>query len=151
MAEFDFLEKPASDWTHDEMSRAVDLADRIIRADYWRDVHAIVTDVTDEIKAGRITTPDELDTYVHETVDGHHNVIYTYAARRVLMASDNVDAWEDVGFENPTVEQQAFCAMRADVLDMLGADLDVSDADEWPTPENVKRAAEEAAESTDTD
>ena len=40
-----------------------------------------------------------------------------------MLVTDNDEAYEDFGFENPTVEQKMYCDMVADVRDYLG-DLD---------------------------
>ena len=50
-------------------------------------------------------------------------MIYTFQAKLGMLVTDNDEAYEDFGFENPTVEQKMYCAMVADVRDYLG-DLD---------------------------
>ena len=47
-------------------------------------------------------------------------MIYTFQAKLGMLVTDNDEAYEDFGFENPTVEQKMYCAMVADVRDYLG-------------------------------
>lgn len=64
---------------------------------------------------------DERYDFIHESVDGHHWIIYTYQARLVSVLTDNVDAYLDVVNDKDRIspEQLAFFAMVADVNDYL--------------------------------
>lgn len=64
---------------------------------------------------------DERDEWLHETIDGHEFVIYTYKARLVLVATDHPDDMRDELGHSGTVEQQAYFAMVRDVRDQAAA------------------------------
>lgn len=76
-----------------------DAARATLRADYWSDVRGIVEDARRAIKDGEISSPAELDDWLHETVDGHQRVIYTHAALETLMfCESDGDAEESLDF-----------------------------------------------------
>lgn len=95
---------------------------RILRRDYWQDVRDVVEDLREEIKRGNLEPDAEaIDTWIHETIDGHQRVIYTHYARETLLFVDNPDAYEEEMGEKPqTVEQAAYFAFRKDVVDQIG-------------------------------
>lgn len=62
--------------------------------------------------------------WVDQTTDGHEFVIYTHKARLVLVATDNPDAYSELGSETQTPETMACCALRADVWELLEARRD---------------------------
>jgi hypothetical protein len=67
---------------------------------------------------------DDLETYIHESIDGTQEVIYTFQAQLVAAASENTDEAQDDGIEygpkNGMFDsQRAFYALRADVLEWL--------------------------------
>lgn len=65
---------------------------------------------------------DNRDDWLHETIDGHEFVIYTWKARAVMVCTDSPDAWQDVLEDRPDkVEGEAYWAMRQDVTDMAYA------------------------------
>ena len=98
------------------------LATSRLRAWYYGRVRDLAVDVLEEIAAGRIDTTDALQDYVRDSVDGTDIVVYTYKARAALLASDNEDAFEDIfGHEGGTPEQRAYCALEADVWELLRA------------------------------
>ena len=74
---------------------------------------------------------DERDDWLHDTIDGHEWVIYTFKARCVLVATDNPDAYEEeMGEPAKTVEAQAYMAIMHDVRAMIPAYLEeVSESD----------------------
>lgn len=64
---------------------------------------------------------DESDA-LHETIDGHEFIIYTFKAQLVIALSSNASAYEDDMGEAPiTDETRAFYAMRADVMECIEA------------------------------
>ena len=106
------------------------LSGRLLRAWYYGNVRGIAGDVLEEILSGRLTDDEELDRYIHETVDGTDIVIYTSKAQAALLASDNGDAHEEeTGEPAPSPEAAAYFALRADVLDQLRGMVDYPDSD----------------------
>lgn len=104
-----------------------DRANGIAAREYHATVQGIVDDLARAIKDGEITDSEELDTNLHETIDGHHNVIYTYAARQVLAQSDNDGAYFDNYGTDGAVEdgainwsRLAYAALMADVQEAIG-------------------------------
>lgn len=104
--------------------------------------HAHLTDLAKcfffEVKQGRVTTREEADRWIYETVDGDGWVIYTRKAQAVLLCSSN----DGAGMEDGVVEstgglpwsQLAYHAMHADLLEEIyslqedhGVDLDEDD------------------------
>lgn len=94
----------------EEMAR--DVLDIEYRHEVMDTVQGIVAECFARQERGQ--TPD-LGDIVHEAIDGHHDVIYTREAQRVLLCSENSDAWEELGSEGATWSTMAYCAMRADV------------------------------------
>ena len=77
-----------------------DIADGIARREYQQTIQEIVEDLREQIASGDITDDEGARQYVEETVDGHHDVIYTYAAQEVCRQSDNDAAYfDDFGSE----------------------------------------------------
>jgi hypothetical protein len=64
---------------------------------------------------------DERSDFIHEEVDGHEWVIYTYNAKLVSVLTENGDAYLDCYGETDKVtpEQIAYFAMVADINDFL--------------------------------
>ncbi len=109
------------------MEELVKLATDIINRDYFDDVRGITQDLIRQIKEGEITTREELDDRLHQDIDGSGRIIYTWSARLGLLATDNVDAYEEEMGEKPAgPEQQLFMAMRRDVEAQLESE-DVDD------------------------
>jgi hypothetical protein len=127
-------DKPLSALTSDEMSTALDLATRIIRADYGADVEGIGESIIDAIKVGEVTDSDSLHERIAYEVVGTQRVIYTYQAKLGLLASDNEDAYdEESGEEGGTPEQRIYYAMCRDVREWLKDLHDIGD--DWDGPE----------------
>lgn len=150
------------------MSRAIiGAADSIQRADYFRSVEGIASEILDRMTGERDSSGelvrqcadwDDVDEAVRENVDGSAWIIYTARARSVLALSDNSDAYEDVNGEpGASAEARAFYAMEADVLAKLdelaaerfGEDFDRDDVDTWRT--EAQRAEDDDAEDDDDD
>ncbi len=98
----------------------VNAAVRVIRMDYQQDVRELADSLREEVKRGEIDDVDELNERIEQDVDGSARVIYTLQNKLGLLASDNEDAWEEMGFENPTEQQRMYCAMVEDVREELG-------------------------------
>ena len=101
---------------------AVQDAENILRREYWQQVHGIIEDAKQAILDGEITDTEGLDTWLHETIDGHQWVIYTKYNFFVLLYSDNESAYvDDFGQEGLVRDgainwaAMAYCAMMADV------------------------------------
>ena len=89
---------------------------------YWKEIRALAKLV--HTKEGYDEDADESD-ILHELIDGHEWIIYTWAYPWVLMHSDNEDALFDA--QGPTeatnysqiMQLMAFYAMEQDVMDAL--------------------------------
>lgn len=106
----------------------VEAAERILRAAYAQDIRDIVENAIEECKSGSISDRDELDEWIHETIDSHGRCIYTHKSLDTLMWSDNDSAYVDEFGSEGMCDNSgikwgalAFAAMRADVNDLLGA------------------------------
>lgn len=100
----------------------LDTALQNLRQWYYKGVRALADAVIDAVKNGEIKNEEELDQYVHESVDGHAFVIYTFKAKAALLASDYEDAYDtEMGDEggpyDPSV--RAYFALRADVMEQI--------------------------------
>ena len=63
---------------------------------------------------------EHMDEWLHETLDGSEEVIYTARSKAVLLASNNEDLYAEEFGEAPTgVHAQAFWAMRADIMERV--------------------------------
>ena len=62
---------------------------------------------------------EEMETWLHETLDGHEFIIYTMKANAVLMVSNNDDAYEQEIGGYGKMETRAFFAMRQDVAERI--------------------------------
>lgn len=115
--------------TDEELSK---IADGIAARDYDATVADIVEDLKRATRDGEITDRDGAIEWLEQTIDGHHDVIYTYAAMEVCRQSKNDGAYfDDFGSEGAVTDggiewsKLAYCALRADVLEAIG------DVDEW--------------------
>ena len=107
----------------DDLEALVKAAVDIINRDYWDDVRGVTDDLVARVKDGEIKDRDGLQEALHEAIDGTQRVIYTWQARLGLLATNNLDAWEESFGEPPdSPEKQMFAAMEADVQAQLDAD-----------------------------
>lgn len=92
--------------------------------DYWKEVQNIKKEALREYKDwGRDTDPNEwLSDWLHQTIDGHQWIIYTWYNTQVLTHSRNDDAYfenygplEADGFSD-AVQKMAFAAFYEDVM-----------------------------------
>lgn len=118
---------------HNSMTDAVD----ILRAIYWREVRALGDELRDEVRTGEVTRPEQLHDRLHEAVDGHEYVVYTWRAQAVLLCSPNANAYvEECGTAGLTAgatvcwSTLAYFALRADVQEELARAGDLFAADE---------------------
>jgi hypothetical protein len=65
---------------------------------------------------------DTREDWLHETIDGHEWVIYTFKAQCVLVATDHPDAYEEQYGDKPeTMEAAAYGAIIYDIRKMADA------------------------------
>jgi hypothetical protein len=122
------------------------LATSCLRAWYYGRVRDIADECLAELLAGRVEDEDALGRRLSESIDGTDIVVYTFKAKAALLASDNEDAADERGLKGATVEQRAYCALEADVRELLetyassGSDgdgktlpegFDLSDPESW--------------------
>jgi hypothetical protein len=115
--------------TDEDITRA---ADGIAANEYRDTLQGIVEDLKRAIVDGEVTDRDGAMDWLHDTIDGHHDVIYTACAREVCNQSRNEDAYADQFGPEGIVEdgaiqwsRLAYCALEADVLEAIG------NLDEW--------------------
>lgn len=121
-----------SDLSSEDAEAMMKLAQDIIRADYYADVRGIGDEVLGEIKNGDITTKEQLDESVRHSVDGSHTVIYTYAAKLALTATDNADAYQEETGEKPESPEVAIAfAMMTDVNEYVWAHDEVKGLEDY--------------------
>jgi hypothetical protein len=98
----------------------------VLTGQYQREIDAICEDLVSRVVSREITSRDDFDTAIHETIDGHHDVIYTQSAQVVVLVSGN----DGAGIENYGADgivqdgainwsALAYSAMEADVRDRL--------------------------------
>lgn len=94
---------------------------KITQSQYWREVTALAKEIKKEAR-GDDEREHEL---LHETIDGHEWIIYTWAYPWVLMHSRNEDAlFDQLGEQQATAYSQimqmmAFYAFYQDVANEL--------------------------------
>ncbi len=110
------------DLSQSQQEEITKLGVELIQRDYWADVRHVAKELIERIKEGEIRDDEGLNEALDEAVDATQRVIYTFEAKLGMIATDNPDAWEELGFEHPTVEQMMFSAMRADVEAQLQAE-----------------------------
>jgi len=104
----------------------------ISQREYWAQVEAIAKDVTEEA-VGR---GDEISDLLHEAIDSHSWIIYTWKAQQVMQWTDNADAIADVGCEfadkswAEIVGQFAYYALYQDVCEHSAFGADPAEPDD---------------------
>ena len=119
---------PADDApSEDEVRRAT----AVLTRDYMGNVRDVVVSLLDAVASGEVTDAGEMSERMHEKIDGHQRVIYTWQARCGLLVSDHEDAYaeETDGSADPSVLM--YWAMLADVHEaMPEIDWDANDEGE---------------------
>ena len=69
--------------------RQIEDALSVLRADYWEDVKNAAAALKEAIDAGEVTSREQADDYLWETVDGSSRVTYTRGAILCLLFSSN--------------------------------------------------------------
>ncbi|HEY7195493.1 MAG TPA: hypothetical protein VH439_17250 [Gemmatimonadales bacterium] len=126
----------------------------VLRRDYYGDVTSYAEEIKRAIADDEITDRDDLLTRIHETADGSQWVIYTYRNMRVLLVSDNSDAYaEEYGSEGMIKDGAinwaalAYAALERDIIDALDtAEVNVNGDDK---AEMLGLEEEEEAEGDD--
>jgi hypothetical protein len=97
---------------------------RMSRA-YQLHVEELARDIVDAAKRDEMDA-DEVDTYIHESIDSDGWVIYTHKAHAVLLASSNDSAYfDELGNDGAITDgginwsALAYMALRADVMEEL--------------------------------
>lgn len=105
-------------------------AEGIAARAYRETVSGIVANLTRAVKDGVVIDRDDLETWLHETIDGHGDVIYTARAMEVCRQSRNDGAYfDEFGDEGAVSDggiewsKLAYCALMADVREEL-SDVD---------------------------
>jgi hypothetical protein len=106
------------------------IADGIAEREYRQTVTGVVEDLKRAVRDGEITDRDGAMDWLHDTIDGHHDVIYISCAQDVVRLSRNDGAYFEQFGDDGAVEdgainwsRLAYCALEADVLEAIG-DLD---------------------------
>lgn len=127
-----------------------DEAMRILRAEYYGGVRDIVQELADRVKSEDISSQDDLETAIHQAVDGSYWVIYTHANFQVLMCSDHHDAYSEE-FGRAPVEGDsinwpalAFAALDRDVRDQMSSEGVGVSLDEAPRRRSPHRRVSSA-------
>jgi hypothetical protein len=119
---------------------------------YNEEIRAMAEDYAKRIKAGDFDDRAAFMDDVHETLDSHEFVIYTFKAQCVCLVSDNSGAMVDnFGSEGLTKdgsinwEAMAYCAMEADLYDWLDSDgIDLNDDDTFAGEEDEEEEEPDA-------
>lgn len=111
---------------------------KITQKEYWDEVSTIAKDMIDEMREQK-EDHDWAREQVHQTVDGHSWIIYTWAYPYVLIHTRNEDAlFDEMGSQEASsysdiMQKMAFYALYTDVMaeleEKLG-ELDDEDEDE---------------------
>ena len=114
------------------------MSEKLSQSDYWTEIESLAKQVTAKSRENGTDINDLL----HEAIDGHAYVIYTYKARMVCFHSDNEDAiFEDGCFPEAPESMTslyplvAYYAMVADVRAHEAFEAD-SDNDEESESDN---------------
>jgi hypothetical protein len=108
-----------------------DRAINLLRAAYYGEIRDLAREVRGLVNEGELKDSEDVDTWIHETLDGHQFVIYTAQAQEVLFISSNDGYGAEEGLVNFSNgipwEQLAYWAMRQDLLEQLDAlEVDVN-------------------------
>lgn len=102
-------------------------ATRVLQHEHHEECRSLAREAHKESKA----RGEDIHDILHEMIDGHEWIIYTWKAQRVLWLSDNSDAMHEETGERGTWEQMAYFALVADVrsyLDAMDTDDEESEA-----------------------
>jgi len=90
--------------------------------EYWDEIRSLADAFRQAMKDGEITDDETAEEWLHQTIDSHQFVIYTYKAKCVGLHTNNPDAMLDefgaeglVRNESVNYEGMAYCSMMADL------------------------------------
>ena len=103
--------------------REVNISDNEITSQvYWAEVQSCAREILKQAQ----DTGAEIHDLLHETVDSHHYIIYTYANLQVLVHSKNDNAYFDETGDSlntsdfsSTVQTLAFYVFQADIAEAI--------------------------------
>lgn len=91
----------------------------ITQHEYFEQMEAIAKEYSEQPE-------DEQHDWLHQTIDGHEWIIYTWKAKHVMLWTDNPNALFDMGYGLEGIEDHsryttlaAYCAMMSDVQDVI--------------------------------
>lgn len=110
---------------------------KITQREYWKEVTSIAKEILREAREQDVGLRRERgQELLHEAVDGHQWIIYTWAYPYVLIHSRNEDALfdeqgpQEANSYSEIMQKMAFYALYQDVANELGSDLDDLDDDD---------------------
>lgn len=107
-----------------------DYADRVLRARYYREVRSVAAYHVAALKKGDYDDEDAAIEALEQTIDGHHDVIYTGCARMICYVSDHVSDAEEEAAEMttapPTPSLLAYMCMLHEVREAIDTELGTS-------------------------
>jgi len=93
--------------------------------EYWAEIRSLADAFRETVADEKLGYEDALE-WIHETLDGHEFVIYTYKAKCVGIHTEHPDAALDMfGPEglvrdgNIHYEGMAYCSMEADLMERI--------------------------------
>lgn len=112
-----------------EIDRIAEFAGECKRRAYYTEIRRMAEDYKERVAAGEFEDREALIDDIRQTIDGHHDVIYTACAKDVVRYSDNDGACEDAYGSEGIVEggqvqwsRLAYAAMEADFFEQLSAE-----------------------------
>lgn len=109
---------------------------------YHKETLGLAATIVEEAKERHKDSGEDIHELIseilHETIDGHEWIIYTYYAQQVVQHSPNDAAIEEYGMESVIKDGTlnwsllAFCAMEADVREALPDYDEIEDTKEKP-------------------
>ena len=77
-------------------------------------------ELADEDDVDDDVVSEHMDDWLHQTLDGCEEVIYTARSKAVLLASPNEDSYlEEIGEAPPSVWAAAFWALQRDIMERV--------------------------------
>ena len=114
-------------------TKTIELSDE---QEYRKDVRDAAEGLEEDIKI-RVKDGEDAGDIIHEYIDGHPRVIYTFQAKMCLVYSDNDTAYFDEFGSEGAIDDSginwsglAFFAFQADVLEMMDFDPYTYDPEE---------------------
>ena len=136
--------------TYSDASDLMNKAEALLYRAYYesvdRDGESVKEDLIGAIETGELGDLDAANEWLsdrlHETADSDEWVIYAHKAKRLLLVSDNEDHAEDEGIDCETVEQRAYWAFYADLMDWFERNADIEELLEEHSPKETEETEE---------